>query len=135
MTTPPPTAPARSTSPQQPLGRAHDDTPSGRVLGCELVPELRDASAEVLAGLGMPWAEVRQADPERIGIPEEAPFDRILVSAGARDRPEALIAQLAPSGIMVIPVAAPTLRVRESDDGSIEITEHGGCSLVPLIYD
>lgn len=126
---------ARSTSPQQPLGRSHDDTPSGRVDGCELVPELRGASAAVLAGLGMPWAEVRQADPACLGLPDEAPFDRILVSAGARDLPEALLAQLAPGGIMVIPVASTMLRVRKSDDGSVEVSEHGGCSLVPLIYD
>lgn len=125
---------ARSTSPQQPLGRSHDDTPSGRVVGCELVPELRGASAAVLAGLGMPWAEVRQADPTRLGVPDEAPFERILVSAGARDLPEALLAQLAPGGIMVIPVASTMLRVRKSDDGSVEVSEHGGYSFVPLIH-
>ena len=39
------------------------------------------------------------------GWPEHAPFDRIIVTAAAPDVPPALAAQLAPDGIMVIPVA------------------------------
>lgn len=110
--------------------------PAGHVIGCELVPELRAASAAVLAGLAMPWAEVRQADPRRLGLPEAAPFDRILVSAGARHLPEALVAQLAPGGIMVIPVASTMLCVRKDpDEGSVEVSEHCGYSFVPLIHD
>ena len=43
------------------------------------------------------------------GWPEQAPFDRILVTAAADSRPDSLIAQLSPNGgIMVAPVAVNT---------------------------
>ncbi len=38
------------------------------------------------------------------GLPEQAPFDKILVTAAAEDPPGPLLAQLAPDGIMVVPV-------------------------------
>ena len=40
------------------------------------------------------------------GWPQQAPFDRIIVTAAAKDIPEDLIAQLAVGGIMIIPVEA-----------------------------
>ncbi len=40
------------------------------------------------------------------GWPEQAPFDRIIVTAASRDAPQALLDQLAVGGIMVIPLAA-----------------------------
>ena len=54
----------------------------------------------------MPWARVRAAVAGVLGAPDEAPFDRILVSAMARELPEELVAQLAANGILV--VAGPT---------------------------
>jgi protein-L-isoaspartate(D-aspartate) O-methyltransferase len=39
-----------------------------------------------------------------LGIPESAPFNKIIVTAGATDVPEALLKQLTPGGIMIIPV-------------------------------
>jgi protein-L-isoaspartate(D-aspartate) O-methyltransferase len=54
------------------------------------------------------------------GWPEQAPFDRIIVTAAAPDVPEALLGQLAPGGILVAPVGAEChdqrlLRVRRED--------------------
>ncbi|MCB1312280.1 MAG: protein-L-isoaspartate(D-aspartate) O-methyltransferase [Sedimentitalea sp.] len=56
------------------------------------------------------------------GLPEQAPFDRILVTAAAEDTPGPLLAQLKPGGIMVLPVgqsdAVQTLiRVRRDETG------------------
>jgi protein-L-isoaspartate(D-aspartate) O-methyltransferase len=40
----------------------------------------------------------------RMGWPQQAPFDRIIVTAAAKDIPEALLDQLAPGGILVLPL-------------------------------
>jgi protein-L-isoaspartate(D-aspartate) O-methyltransferase len=39
-----------------------------------------------------------------LGFPEHAPYDRIMVTAAAREVPETLLAQLSPGGIMVLPL-------------------------------
>lgn len=71
------------------------------------------------------------------GLPTFAPFDRILVTAGATDVPEKLKDQLIIGGIMVIPVGdkhgQKMIRIiRESED-SYQRTEHGYFSFVPLL--
>ena len=88
--------------------------PSGTVLGVELVPELAEWGAENIAGQDAPWASIRPADPDVLGIPSEAPFDRILVSAAARSLPDELVAQLTDDGVMVVPVNATMTRVRRT---------------------
>ncbi|WP_120003140.1 protein-L-isoaspartate O-methyltransferase family protein [Nesterenkonia muleiensis] len=104
---------------------------TGRVRGVELVPELAQRASTAVAAYGMPWAQVRQAQPGVLGAPKEAPFDRILVSAAAEQLPEELIDQLAEGGLMVIPVGAEMLRVERTSDGVV-ITRHGPYSFVPL---
>ena len=62
------------------------------------------------------------------GWPEQAPFDRILVTAAAPDEPKALLAQLKPKGTLVAPIgrgAVQTLK-RYTGDG------HGGFSIETL---
>lgn len=107
--------------------------PTGRVFGVELVPELAEWGAANLAATHVTWATIQQADPDVLGLPEEAPFDRILVSAGARRVPEALVEQLGDEGVMVIPVASRMLRVVRHADGTTTTTTHGAYSFVPLI--
>jgi protein-L-isoaspartate(D-aspartate) O-methyltransferase len=108
--------------------------PSGSVLGVELVPELAERGADNLAGQDTPWASIRPADPDVLGIPSEAPFDRILVSAAARSLPDELVEQLTDDGVMVVPVNAAMTRVRRTgpDPTDVEITTHGSYSFVPL---
>ncbi|MCW9032803.1 MAG: protein-L-isoaspartate(D-aspartate) O-methyltransferase [Rhodospirillales bacterium] len=72
-----------------------------------------------------------------LGWPEQAPFERILVTAAAIDIPEILVDQLAPGGIMVIPVGDEIytqriMRVTKTDDG-IETEDLGGVRFVPLL--
>ncbi len=71
------------------------------------------------------------------GLPEQAPFDRILVTAAAEDPPGPLLAQLKTGGIMVVPVgqsnAVQTLiRVRRNEDG-FEYDEIRPVRFVPLL--
>lgn len=106
--------------------------PSGLVLGVELEPELVVFGSANLARTGQPWARIEQADPTELGRPDEAPFDRILVSAEAGSLPDALVAQLTGAGRMVIPVAGKLLLVAAAGDDPPAVTRHGDYWFVPL---
>lgn len=104
---------------------------TGRVLGVELIPELAEQASTAVAAYDMPWAHVRPAQPGTLGLPEEAPFDRILVSAAAEHLPGDLVGQLGEGGIMVIPVGTEMLQVEKTHDDAV-VTQHGPYSFVPL---
>jgi protein-L-isoaspartate(D-aspartate) O-methyltransferase len=110
---------------------AHLTGPTGSVVGVELEPDLVEFGRANLTPLGRPWARIEQADPDHLGWPREAPYDRVLVSAAARDLPPALVEQLAPEGRMVLPVGGTMLLVRATPDGP-QVSEHGGYRFVPL---
>jgi protein-L-isoaspartate(D-aspartate) O-methyltransferase len=76
------------------------------VWSVETLAELVGAARERLHGLGYP-VEVRAGDG-RLGWPEQAPYDGIIVTAAAPDVPPALAAQLADGGRLVIPVGETT---------------------------
>lgn len=80
----------------------------------------------------MPWATLEEVRPGALGRPDLAPYDRILVSAAARELPAELVEQLAPGGRMVVPVGATMLVVVRRPDGTAEVTRHGSYSFVPL---
>ena len=111
---------------------AHLVGPDGSVIGVELEPALAEWGAGNLASYPMPWARLLPARPETLGWPDEAPYDCILVSAQAPALPPSLVEQLRPGGIMVIPVRSIMLRVQTTDEGSPEVTRHGGYRFVPL---
>lgn len=67
---------------------------------------IRDARA-VFHDLDLHNITALAADGTR-GLPEQAPFDRIIVTAAAEDPPALLLAQLREGGIMVLPVGSPT---------------------------
>ena len=75
----------------------------GRVYSIEIVEPLASEAGERLARLGYANVEVRAGDGY-LGWPEQAPFDRIIVTAGAPHVPQPLLDQLKPGGRMVIPV-------------------------------
>ncbi len=87
--------------------------------------------AENLDRYDMAWTSIRQAEDGMLGVPGLAPYDRILVSAAARQLPSALVAQLTDDGVMVAPVGADMLRVRRRGE-DIDLTRHGTFSFVPL---
>ncbi len=72
------------------------------------------------------------------GLPEEAPFDGIIVTAGAPEVPRALMSQLKVGGKLVIPVGVDeqimTLFVRKSEK-EFEKKEFGSFRFVPLLED
>ena len=109
--------------------------PQGHVLSVEKSPRLAQGARMLLQALRYDNVEVRVVD-RRLGAPDEAPFDAILVTAGAPHLPESLSEQLAPGGRMVIPVGTrheqDLLKVRKTDDGQ-SIENLGPCRFVPLI--
>ena len=114
---------------------AHLVGPKGIVVGVELVPDLVDFGRANLAGKGVPWARIEPAVPGALGLPDEAPFDRILVSAEAPALPDALVAQLSVDGLMVIPVRGRLWTVRRPADWPgrpADVVRHGHYSFVPL---
>lgn len=71
------------------------------------------------------------------GLPEQAPFDRIIVTAAAEDPPGPLLAQLKVGGIMVVPVGQSDtvqhpIRVRKTETG-LEYDELRKVRFVPLL--
>ncbi|MBW7921407.1 MAG: protein-L-isoaspartate(D-aspartate) O-methyltransferase [Rubellimicrobium sp.] len=71
------------------------------------------------------------------GLPEQAPFDRIIVTAAAEDPPARLLAQLRTGGIMVLPVGQSDtvqrlIRVRRLEDG-YDYEELRPVRFVPLV--
>jgi len=109
--------------------------PTGSVLGLERVPDLVLTGAANVEAARMPWARVRASLAGVLGAPDEAPFDRVLVSAMAARLPEELVAQLRDTGVLVVPVAGRMLRLErdvDAPDGR-RVTEHGHYRFVPLI--
>lgn len=71
------------------------------------------------------------------GKPQFAPYDRILVTCGAPYIPEALLRQMVPGGILIIPVGGDEgqemIKVRRGLDGRYSKAKHGSFSFVPML--
>ncbi len=109
---------------------------SRRLYTMERHPELLKEAEERFKRLGLVNITTLSADGSG-GWPEQAPFDRIMVTAAAADVPEVLLGQLAEDGIMVVPVGLDEndqhlLRVRRTPDGA-ETSDLGPTRFVPLI--
>jgi protein-L-isoaspartate(D-aspartate) O-methyltransferase len=96
---------------------------------------VREAEA-LFAALHIPNITALVADGSR-GLPEQAPFDRILVTAAAEDPPGPLLAQLREGGIMVLPVGQSDavqslIKVRRSSHG-YDYEELRPVRFVPLV--
>ncbi len=96
---------------------------------------LRDAEMR-FAKLGVANITTRYGDGSQ-GWPEHAPYDRIMVTAGASVVPPALVEQLTEDGVMVLPIgrdplAQELVRVRRTADGH-ELEPLIGVRFVPLV--
>ena len=105
------------------------------VVSIERVPQLANSARQVLDKLGYTNIEIHTA-VEALGWPDGAPYDAIIVTAGAPRVPDALLEQLALGGRMVIPVGSrweqDLLRVTRRKKGNV-VENLGGCRFVPLI--
>lgn len=106
-----------------------------RVITVERVPELLESARHTLDSLGYANIEAHLTE-QSLGWPEQAPYDAIMVTAGAPAVPKELIAQLAVDGRMVVPVGSRHLQdlkkiTRRQKGYSIESL--GGCRFVALI--
>ncbi|MEP9384426.1 protein-L-isoaspartate O-methyltransferase [Nocardioides sp. KR10-350] len=110
---------------------AHLVGSAGSVVGVELVPELVAFGRQNLAATGQPWARIEQAEEGVFGLPRDAPYDRILVSAESTHLHGELVEQLADGARMVIPVDGRMLVV-ERDGEEVRTSEHGWYRFVPL---
>jgi protein-L-isoaspartate(D-aspartate) O-methyltransferase len=108
---------------------------AARVVSIERHAELSRRAAAVLAELGFENVRLVVGDGSA-GWPEEAPYDRILVTAAASQVPEGLFEQLREGGLLVIPVGdreGQTLEVVRKLDGRPHATALSGCRFVPLV--
>ncbi len=106
-----------------------------QVITVERLLPLAERARKVLDSLGYTNITVHQAE-EALGWPEDAPYDAIIVAAGAPRVPPELIAQLAIGGRIVIPVGSRYMqqlyRVTRRRDKN-EVENLGGCCFVSLI--
>ena len=105
----------------------------------ERIPELAEAARERLLRLGLTNIRYRVGDGTK-GWPEQAPFDRIMVTAAPINIPPVLIEQLVRGGRMVIPVGpdihSQSLWLATKDlTGHVRCEELFGVRFVPLIPD
>jgi protein-L-isoaspartate(D-aspartate) O-methyltransferase len=108
-----------------------------RVFTIEIFRTLAVSADERLRRLGFRGITVRHGDGY-LGWPEEAPFDAIVVTAGAEHVPPALVAQLKPGGRMVIPVGAELdvqnlLLVEKDAKGAVRTENLLPVRFVPLL--
>jgi len=106
-----------------------------RVFSIEIVEPLAREAAKTLARLGLPDVQLRIGDGYA-GWPEAAPFDAIVVAAGAAKVPAPLVEQLAPGGCLLMPVGTPDAmeltRVTRSRTGEVKTEGMLAVRFVPL---
>lgn len=106
-----------------------------RVFSIERIPSLAYRANQILQKLGYKNVIIRVTDGT-LGWPEEAPFDGILVTAGAPRIPQTLVDQLALGGRLVIPVgdrlSQELIKVNRTPDGIVK-ESLGGVRFVDLV--
>jgi protein-L-isoaspartate(D-aspartate) O-methyltransferase len=105
------------------------------VVTVEYIPELAESARRILVELGYSNIEVHIAG-KNLGWADKAPYDAIIVSAGAPSIPQILLQQLGWEGRMVIPVGSRYQQelIKLTKRRKLNKIEHlGGCYFVPLI--
>ena len=96
---------------------------AAEVVSIERVPGLAERARAALQAAGSPNVEVRVGDGS-LGAPDRAPFDAIVVAAAAPEVPEALLAQLAEGGRIVLPLGTRAAQrlvvVVQTPEGPVE---------------
>lgn len=109
---------------------------ASRVCTIERIPQLATRARRLFDTLGLTNIAMK-IDDGTIGWAGEAPFDAIIVTAGAPDVPEALVGQLAVGGRLVIPVGDQVnqelVKIVKQEDGSLTEERSTPCRFVKLI--
>ena len=110
-----------------------DPQPGDKLYSIEIIPELAERARTALAAGGYRNVQVITGDGYA-GLPDQAPFDGIIVTAAPEKVPEPLIQQLAVGGRLVIPVGgwSQDLRVLERTEEGIRTTRLFPVRFVPL---
>src|SRR5436305_9697246 len=106
-----------------------------RVCSVERLPRLAERARAMIEQLGYTNVWIRVGSGT-LGWPDEAPFDRILVTAGGPAVPPPLFQQLAEGGRMVVPIGDPAnqvLTLVEKVGGEMRTRECGECKFVKLV--
>jgi len=101
----------------------------GKIYGIEIISSLANKSKKLLKRDKK--ITILNKDGSN-GLPEKAPFDRILISASANEIPSHLYQQLKNNGILVAPVRDSIFQIRKKNK-KIEIKEFPGFVFVPLV--
>ncbi len=108
---------------------------SREVVTVERLDSLSRAAQAMLSALAIRNVRFRIGDGT-LGAPDDAPFDRVIVTAAAPDVPEPLFTQMREGGIMVIPIGGrweqDLVSVRK-EEGIPRKEYLGGCRFVPLL--
>ncbi len=105
---------------------------NGFVEGVERLPLLVEYGRNSLKRAHIDNASIELADPSTLGKPGHL-YDRILVSASASEMPMALLKQLKPGGVLVIPILESVWRISKDANEEISAYELPGFRFVPLI--
>ena len=107
----------------------------GKVVTTEVLPELVTFARENLRKTGIKNVEIHEEDGSK-GIPKEAPFDKIIITAACKEFPKELLEQLKPEGIIVGPVGnqheQEMVRGTKDKNGKLELEFLGQFLFSPL---
>lgn len=108
--------------------------PDGQITTVDIDADVVDRARQCLVGTGYPQVNVVLADAEG-GVPEHAPYDRVIVTAGAWDIPPAWSDQLAEGGMIVVPLRMRGLTRSVAfarDGGRLVSRGYQLCGFVPM---
>jgi protein-L-isoaspartate(D-aspartate) O-methyltransferase len=111
--------------------------PEGSVTTVDIFADAATEARDHLAAAGYGDVTVVRGDGE-LGVPDHAPHDRIIVTAGASDLPEAWAEQLTPGGVVVVPLRMNGLTrsvAFERGDGCWRSRDLLGCGFMPMRGD
>lgn len=109
--------------------------PRGKVLTIERHKKLADFAKKNLEKMGIDNVTIIHGDGN-LGFPQEAPFDRIMITAACNDIPPALLNQLKVGGLLIAPVGKNSqslILVQKTVEGFKELKNQEGYIFVPLI--